>query len=424
MTTVAAAPTGSAVRRLWRGCTLLDSKVSSKPVENAAVVTEGPQILWCGGASQLPVELMQGAEVVELQGMWLTPGLIDCHTHLIFGGNRATEYELRLRGASYQDIAAQGGGILSTVRATRAASDAQLLQAALDRVAALRAEGVTRIEVKSGYGLDLAHETRLLRLARQLEVSGDVSVHATFLGAHALPPEYAGRADEYIDAIAQLWLPRLAAQGLVDSVDVYCETLGFSLAQCARLYDAAVSAGLPVRMHAEQFSNLGGTLLACERAALSCDHLEYAGAAEAAALARSDTIAVLLPVAWYHLRETRLPPIAELRAAGARMAVASDCNPGSAPGHSLQFALYLAARDFGLTNSELLAGATCHAARALGVESICGSIEPGKRADFALWDWTNPAELGYWVGHNACRGTVRAGEPDRRLREALAGRSS
>jgi imidazolonepropionase len=418
MTAVSAAVAGAAPRRVWRGCTLLDSAVPGAPLRNAA---QGPRIVWRGSENALPAALRADAELVDLQGLWLTPGLIDCHTHLIFGGNRAAEHELRRSGATYQDIAAQGGGILSTVRATRAASDAELLRAALRRVAALRAEGVTSIEVKSGYGLDLANETRLLRLARRLAIEGDVQVHATFLGAHTLPPEYAGRADDYVDAIAYVWLPQLAAAGLVDSVDVYCETLGFSRAQSARLFDAARLSGLAVRMHAEQFSNLGGTLLACERGALSSDHLEYAGAAEAEALARSGTVAVLLPVAWYHLRESQRPPIAALRAAGARMAVASDCNPGSAPGESLQLAMYLAAREFGLTAAELLASVTCNAAQALAKEPECGSLEPGKRADFAVWDWQQAAELGYWLGSNTCRGTVLGGKPDRRLIGSLAG---
>lgn len=420
MIDVVATTAGAAVRRVWRGCTLLDSEMPGAPLRNAAIATQGSRIVWRGAETDLPAALCANAEVVDLQGLWLTPGLIDCHTHLIFGGNRAAEFELRQRGASYQDIAAQGGGILSTVRATRSANDDELLQAALRRVAALRAEGVTRIEVKSGYGLDLANETRLLRLARQLAVAGGVQIHATFLGAHTLPQEYAGRADDYVDAIAKDWLPALAAECLVDSVDVYCETLGFSRVQSARLFDAARSLGLPVRMHAEQFSNLGGTMLACERNALSADHLEFAGAAEAEALARSGTVAVLLPVAWYHLRETRRPPIAALRAAGARMAIASDCNPGSAPGESLHTAVYLAAREFELTAHELLAGVTRNAAHALGVGQECGSLDPGKCADFAVWNWRLGPELGYWVGHNACLGTVLGGEPDRRLADLLA----
>lgn len=409
----------AAPRQLWRNCTLLDGRIASEPLADAAVLTEGAQIVWAGARAACPRKAGDDCTVVDLAGRWLSPGLVDCHTHLIFGGNRASEHALRARGASYQEIAAQGGGILSTVRATRAADDAQLLAGARARVDALRAEGVTTIEIKSGYGLDFGTEQRLLRIARQLGREAGVTVHATFLGAHTLAPEFAGRADDYLQAIIVDWLPQLAQQGLIDSVDIYCETLAFSAAHSARLFDAARLLGLPLRMHAEQFSNIGGSLLAASHGALSCDHLEYAGEPEAVALARSGTVAVLLPVAWHVLRETRKPPVAALRAAGVPLAIASDCNPGSAPGESLQLALSLAARDFGLQPAELLAAVTSNAARALGMQAERGQIMAGLRADFAVWDISSRDEFGYWLGHNPCVGTVRNGNADARLAAAL-----
>ena len=410
----------AAPRQLWRNCTLLDGRIASEPLLDAAVLTQGTQIVCAGAQAACLRTADDDCTVVDLDGRWLTPGLIDCHTHLIFGGNRASEHALRARGASYQEIAAQGGGILSTVRATRAAGDAQLLAAARARIDALRAEGITTVEIKSGYGLDFSTEQSLLRIARQLGRDAGVTVHATFLGAHTLAPEYAGRADDYLKTIIADWLPRLAGEGLIDSVDIYCETLAFSAAQAARLFDAARLSGLPVRMHAEQFSNIGGSLLAASHGALSCDHLEYAGAAEAAAMARSGTVAVLLPMAWHVLRETRKPPVAALRAAQVPIAIASDCNPGSAPGESLQLAMSLAARDFGLQPAELLAAVTSNAARALGLQTERGQIVAGQRADFAVWDISSCDEFGYWLGHNPCVGTVRNGSMDARLAAALA----
>ena len=410
----------AAPRQLWRNCTLLDGRIASEPLADAAVLTEGAQIAWAGAQAACPRSAGDDCAVVDLAGCWLSPGLIDCHTHLIFGGNRASEHALRARGATYQEIAAQGGGILSSVRATRAATEAQLLSGARARIDSLRAEGVTTVEIKSGYGLDFRTEQRLLRIARQLGREAGVTVHATFLGAHTLAPEFAGRADDYLQAIIADWLPQLAQQGLIDSVDIYCETLAFSAAQSARLFDAAKLLGLPVRMHAEQFSNIGGSLLAASHGALSCDHLEYAGEAEAAAMARSGTVAVLLPVAWHVLREKRLPPVAALRAARVPIAIASDCNPGSAPGESLQLAMALAARDFGLQPAELLATVTGNAARALGMQAERGQIVAGQRADFAVWDISSRDEFGYWFGHNPCVGTVRNGSADARLVATLA----
>jgi imidazolonepropionase len=296
------------------------------------------------------------------------------------------------------------------VRAVRAASEEQLFETSAPRLAALLAEGVTSIEIKSGYGLTLADEAKMLRVARALGRAFPVTVRTTLLAAHTLPPEYRGRADQYIDDIAREWLPALMREELVDAVDIFCERIAFDTAQAERLYTAARALGLPVKMHAEQLSNVGGTLLATRYGALSCDHLEYAGDAEAAALARAGTVAVLLPVAFYCLAAQRKPPVAALRAAGAALAVASDCNPGSAPGASLLTAMSMATRLFGLTAEEALLGVTRHAARALGLEAERGTLAPGKAADFVVWNVGSPEELGYWIGFNPCRAVVRAGE--------------
>jgi imidazolonepropionase len=406
-------------RRIWTDCILVGGEQGSVPLRDAAIVTAEGRIQWLGPAAQLPTALGQGAARHSLGGRWLTPGFIDCHTHLLFGGQRAAEHAMRARGASYEDIAARGGGILSTVRATRAASDAQLLRAARVRLRALQAEGVTGVEIKSGYGLSLPAEERLLRLARQLGADSGLDIHATFLGAHAVPPEYAGRADAYIDDLIREWLPHLAAAGLIDSVDVYCESLAFDVAQSLRLLRAATALGLPVRMHAEQRSNIGASQLAASCGALSCDHLEYTQAADIEALARAGTVAVLLPVAWHVLRDTQRPPVDALRTAGVPLAVATDCNPGTAPGESLLLALHLAVRDFGLRSDELLASVTWHAARALGWQARRGNLAVGAQADFAVWNIDSLDELGYWVGHNPCAGTVVRGQPDARLAQEI-----
>jgi imidazolonepropionase len=346
----------------------------------------------------------------DLGGMWITPGLIDCHTHLVFAGTRAREYAERLRGVSYAEIAARGGGILSTMRATRQASLDELVARAAPRMAALLGEGVTTVEIKSGYGLTLADEAKMLRAARLLGQRFPVTVKTTLLAAHTLPPEFASRPDEYIDTIAREWLPALHAQGLVDAVDIFCERIAFDIHQAERLFEAARALEIPIKMHAEQLSNIGGTRLAASRGALSCDHLEYAQTAEAQALAAAGTVAVLLPVAFYGLADTHRPPIAALRSAGAAMAVATDCNPGSAPGASLQLAMSMATRLFGLTQEEALAGVTRHAARALGLAGERGMLVPGFAADFALWDIESLEELGYWSGFNPCRAVVRSGK--------------
>jgi imidazolonepropionase len=398
----------SELLKLWRNAQLATCDEHGRRLPRGALLTRGAQIDWVGEETALPA--VTPDEVHDLGGAWVTPGLIDCHTHLVFAGTRAGEYAERLRGASYEDIARAGGGILSTVRAVRAASEEQLFSESAPRLAALVAEGVTTVEIKSGYGLTLADEAKMLRVARQLGRAFPVSVRTSFLAAHTLPPEYQGRGDAYIDVVAQEWLPALVAEGLVDAVDVFCERIAFSVAQSRRLFDAARTHGVPVKMHAEQLSNLGGTVMASARGAISCDHLEYAGEAEAAALAASGTAAVLLPVAYYCLAAERRPPVAALRAAKAAIAIASDCNPGSAPGTSLLLAMSMATRLFGLTTDEALLGVTRHAARALGLAGARGTLSPGAAADFVVWNVRAPEELGYWIGFNPRRTVVRAAE--------------
>jgi imidazolonepropionase len=397
--------------KLWRNARLATCDAGGRLIEDGALLTRGGRIEWVGREGERTHSAP--AEVHDLGGAWVTPGLIDCHTHLVFAGNRAGEYAERLRGRSYEEIARAGGGILSTVRAVRAASEAQLFEESAPRLSALLSEGVTTLEIKSGYGLTLADEAKMLRVARALGRAFPVTVRATLLAAHSVPPEFAGRADAYIDTVCREWLPALCAEGLVDAVDVFCERIAFSVAQAERLFEAAAALGLPVKMHAEQLANLGGTLMATRHRALSCDHLEFAGAAEAQALTAAGTAAVLLPVAFYCLAEQRRPPVAELRAAGATMAVASDCNPGSAPGTSLLLAMSMATRLFGLTAEEALLGATRNAARALGLGAERGSLAAGMAADFVVWNVRAPEELSYWIGFNPRRTVVRAGEVQR-----------
>jgi len=394
--------------KLWRHAQLATCDAAARRLEHGALITRGGRIEWVGEESSLPP--IAADEVHDLGGAWLTPGLIDCHTHLVFAGTRALEYAERLRGTSYEDIARRGGGILATVRAVRAASEQQLFAESAPRLAALLAEGVTTVEIKSGYGLTLADEAKMLRVARHLGRAFPVTVRTTLLAAHTLPPEYRGRADEYIEVIAREWLPALAREGLIDAVDVFCEGIAFTVAQAQALFAAAQALGLPVKIHAEQLSNIGATLMATRAGALSSDHLEFAGEAEAAALARAGTVAVLLPVAYYCLAAARLPPLAALRAAGAAIAVASDCNPGSAPGASLLLAMSMATRLFGLASEEALLGVTRHAARALGLQAERGALAPGQAADFVVWNVRRPEELGYWVGFNPRRTVVRAAE--------------
>lgn len=354
-----------------------------------------------------PVTFDPSVQIVQGHGAWITPGLIDCHTHLVYGGNRAKEWEMRLKGATYQELAIEGGGILSTVRATRAASESELFNSAAKRLTRMMAEGVTTIEIKSGYGLDVATEIKMLRVARQLETRFPISVEATLLGAHATPPEFKGRADEYIDLVCQQMIP--AAKDICSSVDVFCESIAFDLAQTRRVFEAAVAAGLKIKIHAEQLTRMGGAVLAAEMGALSADHLEYLSDEDCVALHRSNTVATLLPGAFYCLNETQQPPVEALRANEVPIAVATDCNPGSSPVESILLAGNMACNLFALTPEEALAGVTRNAARALGLESSIGTLEPGKQADFAVWSVDDPAEIFHGLGHAPCTFTFKRG---------------
>ena len=378
-------------------------------VENAAIASTDGRIAWVGPMAELPGEPGRLArEVTALEGRWVTPGLIDCHTHLVYGGDRAKEFELRQQGASYEELARAGGGILSTVTATREASPEALFLTADRRLKALIAEGVTTVEIKSGYGLTLEDELKQLEVARRLGRARPVTVRTSFLGAHALPPEFAGRPDAYIAAVVAM-IPKVAASGLADAVDAFCEGIGFSRRQTAAVFDAAVAAGLPVKLHADQLSDLGGAALAARYGALSADHVEYTGLDGVRAMAEAGTVAVLLPGAFYCLRETKQPPIQALRDLEVPMAVATDSNPGSAPVCSLLLMLNMACTLFRLTAEEALLGITRHAARALGLSESHGTLEPGKVADLAIWDIDQPAELAYRIGFNPLHQAVKGG---------------
>jgi len=377
-------------------------------VIDAAIAVRDGKIAWLGPRATLPAGF-QATHEHDGRGAWLTPGLIDCHTHIVYAGNRSDEWEARLNGVPYEQIAREGGGIVSTVNATRAASFDDLLRASLPRVDALAAEGVTTLEIKSGYGLDLPNEEKMLRVARTIGHRADLTVRTTFLGAHALPPEYAGRADDYIDDVCQNMLPALAEQGLVDAVDAFCESIGFTPAQTERVFQAAQQCGLPVKLHAEQLSNLGGAALTARYGGLSADHLEHLSDEGITAMAAAGTVAVLLPGAFYFLRDTRLPPVQALREGGVPIAIASDCNPGTSPMTSLLLAMNMACTIFRLTPQEALAGATINAARALGLSASIGSLEPGKNADFALWAIDRPGDLAYAMGFNPGTEVVKNG---------------
>ncbi|MCD2513892.1 imidazolonepropionase [Comamonas endophytica] len=374
----------------------------------ACIVVDQGRIAWIGPQAVLPA-CHARLPRHEGRGRLATPGLVDCHTHLVYGGQRAHEFALRIAGASYEEIARAGGGILSTVAATRAASEDELLAQALPRLQQLLAEGVCAIEIKSGYGLSLVHERRQLRVARRLGQLCGVTVRSTFLGAHALPPEYAGRSQAYIDLVCSHMLPALAAEGLVDAVDVFCERIAFSLAETEQVFHAARQLGLPIKLHAEQLSNMEGAALAARHGALSCDHVEHLSANGIAAMRAAGTVAVLLPGAFYTLRDTRRPPIAALRAAGVPMAVSTDHNPGSSPCLSLLLMANMACTLFGLTVPEALAGITRHAARALGLQDTHGLIASGRPANFVLWPVQDGAELAYWLGQRPACTIVRQG---------------
>jgi imidazolonepropionase len=428
------------MRTLWRHASVATCDAAGSVHEHGAVVTRDGIIEWVGDEADLPAGTHPD-RTIELAGRWLTPGLVDCHTHLVFAGQRAAEFARRTAGTSYAAIAREGGGILNTMRATRAASVEALVQQAEPRLRALLQEGVTTVEIKSGYGLEFEAERRMLLAARELERRLPVSVVTSLLAAHAVPPEYVGRADEYIDDVCRDWLPRFAVeqsphphplpltreressphphplpltrereQRLVDMVDAYCEDIAFSPAQCDRLFTAATKLGWPVRLHAEQIANIGASQVAARHRALACDHLEYAAEADVAALRQAGTVAVLLPVAWYVLGDPQRPPVEQLRRHGVPIAIASDANPGSAPGASLLVAMNMARRLFGLTSHEVLQGVTRHAARALGRADRCGVLEPGLAADFAVWSVATLDELGYWIGYNPCSMVVRHGE--------------
>ena len=376
-------------------------------VEDGVIASRDGRILYAGPAADAPA--FEARETLDCEGRWITPGLIDPHTHLVFGGDRAHEFELRLAGASYEEIARAGGGIVSTMRATRAATKAELVAGALPRLDALIAEGLTTIEIKSGYGLSLDDELKSLRAARALADVRRVSVTATFLGAHALPPEYADAPDDYIDHVCFQLIPAVAAEGLADAVDAFCEGIGFTPAQTRRVFQAAREHGLPVKLHAEQLSNLNGAALAAEFGALSADHLEHLDAAGIAAMAKAGTTAVLLPGAYYFVRETKLPPIAALREAGVPLALATDCNPGTSPLTSLLLTMNMAATLFRMTVDECLAGVTREAARAIGRLNSVGTLEAGKACDLAIWDIERPAELVYRMGFNPLHARVWKG---------------
>ena len=369
-------------------------------VEPGVIAAKDGRILYAGAETDLPAALRNGADVIDCGGRLVTPGLIDCHTHLVFAGDRAAEWEMRLAGATYEEIARAGGGILSTVKATRNASEDALVASALPRLAALLAEGVTTIESKSGYGLDIENEAKMLRAATTLGRSRDVRVVRTFLGAHALPPEANGDKDGYIDQVCGKQLPAIAGEKLADAVDAFCDRIGFTVEQTARVFGAARAFGLPVKLHAEQLSNCGGSKLAARCGALSVDHVEYLDEEGVAALATAGTVAVLLPGAFYFLRETQKPPVAALRRAGVPMAVATDCNPGSSPLASLLLTMNMAATLVGLTVDECLLGVTRNAARALGLADEIGSLEAGKWCDLAIWNAERPADIFYGIGAN------------------------
>ncbi|MCF8039162.1 MAG: imidazolonepropionase [Desulfohalobiaceae bacterium] len=398
---------------VWTGANLATMAANGRPyglIEDGALAVSGRNLVWVGPARELPPEILQRADRVEdLDSGWITPGLVDCHTHLVYGGNRAKEFEQRLKGVSYTDILASGGGILSTVKATRRASEEDLVRTGRQRLKSLLAEGVTTVEIKSGYGLDLETELKMLRAAVRLGQSLPVTVCPTFLGAHALPPEYKDRSDAYIDFVCSQVLPEAARKGLARAVDVFCESIAFSPEQSRRVFQKAIELGLRVKIHAEQLSNQEGAALAAEFGALSADHLEHLTEQGIEAMARSGMVAVLLPGAFYCLGETRLPPIDKLRAHKVPLAVSTDSNPGTSPVQSLLLMLNMACTLFRLTPEEALAGITREGARALGLQERIGTLEQGKEADFVLWDIHEPAELAASLGHNPCHKVVRRG---------------
>jgi imidazolonepropionase len=403
----------TAWQTLWTNVNLATMTEGAKgygAIENGAIAIANGKIAWLGTEAQLPDFDLNTVKVIDGGGTWLTPGLVDCHTHIVYGGNRANEFEMRLEGKSYQEIANAGGGIISTVKATRAASEEALFKSALKRLKALHQQGVTSIEIKSGYGLDTDNEIKMLKVAKRLGETLPVTVLKTFLGAHALPTEYKDRADEYIDLVCEEMIPKISASKLADAVDVFCEGIGFNLAQTEKVFAAAKAHHLPVKVHAEQLSNLGGTELAAKYQALSSDHIEFLDEAGVKAMKSADMTAVLLPGAFYFLRETQLPPMELLRKHGVSMAIATDANPGSSPINSIQLMLNMACTLFRLTPAEALAGVTCHGAKALGLSGKKGQLAVGYDADIACWDIEQPAELCYQFGVNPLVNLIQAGK--------------
>ena len=397
---------------LWINVNLatMNASVPYGMVKDGALVVRGAKIDWLGKRIDLPADFESRAdEVIDGQNGWISPGLVDCHTHLVYAGSRAREFELRLQGATYEEIARQGGGIRSTVAATRKANARGLFNQSAPRLLALMQEGVTTVEIKSGYGLDLETEMRMLRVAKELGEKFPVTVVPTYLGAHALPPEFEGRSDDYIDFVCRTVMPEVAAQKLAVAVDAFCENIGFTPEQTERVFKTAKKLGLTVKLHAEQLSDLQGSALAARCGALSADHLEYISEEGIRALAASGTVAVLLPGAFYFLRETRVPPIDLLRRYAVPIALSTDCNPGSSPTTSLLLMLNMACTLFKMTPEEALAGVTRNAARALGLQSRIGTLEEGKDADFVVWDITEPAELAYRIGYNPLKQVIRQG---------------
>jgi len=401
--------------RVWLGANIASMVAGGEPygtLKSDALAVKGERIAWIGPAAEARLKAAaQDIPVEDCRGLWITPGLIDCHTHLVYGGNRVEEFEKRLLGVSYEEIARAGGGIQSTVNATRAAGADALIASATVRAKRLMSEGVTTLEVKSGYGLDLATERRMLQVARSLERELALSVKTTYLGLHSLPQEFRARRQDYVTQVCGPWLESLAAPGLVDAVDAFCENIAFTLAETEQFLRAALNLGLRAHVHAGQLSDMGAAELAAQFRALSADHLEYLSERGARALGAAGTVAVLLPGAYFTLRQTTPPPVPMLREAGVPMGVATDCNPGTSPCTSLLLALNMACTLFGLTPEESLSGATRHAARALGLQDELGTLEVGKRADFSLWDIERPAELSYALGANPCVGVVHRGRP-------------
>lgn len=394
--------------KLLLNATVIDAQ-ANQLYEQAIAIKNG-LILWCGAQAELPSQFLEMPNQENCQGKLITPGLIDCHTHLVYAGNRAAEFQLKLEGVSYADIAKAGGGIISTVQQTRNASEDELLQQSLPRILALKNEGVTTVEIKSGYGLDLANELKMLRVAKQLGELTGLRVKKTFLGAHAVPPEFKSNSQAYVDVVCQDMLPALKEANLVDAVDVFCESIGFSLRQTEQIFQMARSLNLPIKCHAEQLSNLGASELAAEFGALSCDHLEFLDEKGAYALAKANTVAVLLPGAYYFLREKHKPPIDLLRQAGVGMAIATDCNPGSSPTASLRLMMSMGCQLFSLSVPEVLSAVTSQAAKALGLEQEIGKIAPGMAADLLLWSINDSAALCYYFAYPIPHRMMIAGE--------------